>query len=72
MVSLVGLVISGNYVWYLAIFVIFTRFGGEKNLGNASKASFGGNASNKGGPRGNFNVEAGFSLNDTAFIETIT
>ena len=54
-VSLVGL--SGNYVWYLVIFVIFMGFGGAKRLGNAFKASFGDNASNKGGKRGNFNVE---------------
>ena len=66
-----GLVISGKYVWYLAIFVVFTGFGGEKSLGNASKASFGGNASNKAGLRANFNVEVGFSLSNTAFIETI-
>ena len=52
-----GLVIRGNYAWYLVIFVIFMGFGGAKRLGNAFKALFGGNASNKGGKRGNFNVE---------------
>ena len=68
-VSLVGL--SGNYVWYLVIFVIFMGFGGAKRLGNALKASFGGNASNKGGRGAILMLKGVFSLSNTAFIETL-
>ena len=32
-VCFVGLVVGGNYVWYLAIVVIFMWFGGAKRWG---------------------------------------
>ena len=48
-VCFVGLVVRGNYVWCLVIFVIFTGIGGAE-VGNALKSSFwGGNASHKSG-----------------------
>ena len=39
-VCFVGLVVIGNYVCYLAIFVIFIRFGGVKRRRDALKSSF--------------------------------
>ena len=43
----VGLVVRGNYVWCLVIFVIFMGIGGAE-VGDALKSSFwGGNASHK-------------------------
>ena len=54
----VWLVVRGNYVWCLIIFVIFMRFGGVE-VGDALKSSFG-----LGNPWGNFNGKegVGFSL----------
>ena len=37
----VGLVVRGNFVWYLVIFVMFMGFEGAKRWGNALKSSFG-------------------------------
>ena len=48
-VCFVGLVVRGNYVWCLAIFVIFMVFGGAE-VGFFLNSSFeGGNASHKRG-----------------------
>ena len=69
-VCFVGLMVRGNYVGCLAMFVIFMGFGGAE-VGDALKSSFGGgNASHKKGEAILMGKEGvGFSLCNTVVLK---
>ena len=66
-VCFVGLVVVGNYVWYVVIVVIFVKFGGAKSWRDVLKSSSG--MAMQATRRDNFYGKKGFSLCNTAVLK---